>query len=126
MNEDLIAGKIKQNLDLGLGQIGEQTLARLEHAREQALSHFHEAKPELDLAWAGSRDQRFQPGKSRLRYWVPAAALILALTAGVYWRFSAQGPDADDVDAGLLSEDVPINALIDHRFDGWLKGSSEE
>lgn len=123
--ESQIARGITQQLDQGLDTIDPLVLTRLRLAREAAVSTL-KRQPVLALAPAsgsGSRSaklQNFNP-----RYIVALAALLLAIMGTVYWQQSQQGDDATDIDAKLLSSDLPIDAYLDKGLDSWLKRTSQ-
>jgi hypothetical protein len=125
-NEEL-ARKIVQHLDFGADHIDAPTRQRLLEARKAALSHYQEkVQPAWGLAWAGQAISRrgeqhfFGP-----RYLVAAAALIAALIGIAYWQ-NGSGPSNElaEIDVGLLTDELPINAYLDKGFDSWLKRSS--
>ena len=49
---------------------------------------------------------------------------ILALLAALFWQNSRQNGDIAEIDAALLSGDLPIHAYLDQEFDTWLESSS--
>jgi Protein of unknown function (DUF3619) len=52
--------------------------------------------------------------------WLPLLALVVALAgAGL---FQDPNGDVSDLDAALLSGELPINAFLDEDFGAWLKG----
>jgi len=50
--------------------------------------------------------------------------VLLAMATALYWQQAHQQNDSDEIDALLLSSDLPIHAYIDKDFDEWPKGSS--
>jgi hypothetical protein len=58
-----------------------------------------------------------------VQYLMPIAALVLGL-AGVAYMHTPAPSDIADIDAGLLTDELPINAYLDQGFDSWLKRSS--
>jgi hypothetical protein len=59
-----------------------------------------------------------------VRYVIPIAALVLGLIGVVYMNTTAPSGDIADIDAGLLTDELPLNAFLDQGFDSWLKRSS--
>lgn len=121
-----LARGITQQLDRGLNTIEPLALARLRSAREIAVAAM-ERRPALALAPAAGNDARsgvlqyFNP-----RYVVPAIALLLAIMGTVYWQAQQQqNDDVMDIDAKLLSGDLPIDAYLDKGLDTWLKRTSQ-
>jgi hypothetical protein len=78
----------------------------------------------LGLAWAGETTGRFATYLHRPALWAPALALVLAMGSALYWQQTYLKNDSDDIDALLLSSDLPIHAYIDKDFDAWPNGSS--
>lgn len=127
MNEQELAKKIVQNLDQGLGRIRQGTLYRLQSARMAALERYHQApQPVFGLAWAG--DAAFRLSHSRhfnTRNVLALGLLLLSLIGVVYWQLAIQSSDIAEIDASLLTGDLPINAYLDSGFEAWLKRSSQ-
>jgi hypothetical protein len=123
--ESEIAREIAQRLDLGLDAIEPLALARLRSAREMAVAAV-QRQPAFALASAsgptGARSgmmHYFNP-----RYVLPAIVLLLAIMGTVYWQ-TQQNDDVMDIDAKLLSGDLPIDAYLDKGLDTWLKRTSQ-
>lgn len=124
---DELARKIVQHLDFGADHVDAPTRERLLDARKIALSHYQEAaQPAWGLAWAGQAVRR--RGESHFlspRYWVAGAALVVALIGIAYWQNGATpSTELAEIDVGLLTDELPINAYLDKGFDSWLKRSS--
>ena len=52
------------------------------------------------------------------------AALILALVGiQYYWQQPPTVEEIEEIDAALLTSDLPINAYLDKSFDTWIKRS---
>jgi hypothetical protein len=127
MNEQELAGKIVQHLNQGLDTLKQGTLYRLQSARQAALDRYRVApQPVFGLAWAGNA--AFRLGHSRhfnARNLVALGLLVLSLIGVTYWQVVIQANDIADIDAGLLTDDLPINAYLDSNFEAWLKRSSQ-
>jgi hypothetical protein len=124
MNEDEFARKIVARLDQGLGGIRQGTLYRLQTARNNALNRYREpVQPVGVTGWAG--ELAFRLGQSRYlngRYLMALTLLLVSLMGVTYWR--AQTNDIADIDAGLLTCELPISAYLDNDFEAWLKRPS--
>lgn len=117
-----IAQKIVRELDRSSRSISADAAARLSVAREQALAQYQHA-PVRGLAWAGS--SFLERPAAGFRYALPLAVLILGLAGIVYWQSSnGNGNELADLDARLLTDDLPIDAYLDKGFDSWLKRQS--
>lgn len=123
--EEATARRIAELLDAGAQTLRPDLEERLAKARRQALTH-HVEQRETALAWAmapagGARDSSLRrPG---LRYALFAAVIAVAVAIGMDWHAS-RGPDIADIDAGLLTDELPINAFLDQSFDAWAKRGS--
>lgn len=119
MNEHQFGDKVRQILNRS-AQPDSRILERLRMAREQALAH---KKPESApaLAWAGNFGGRDGGFGSWTRVVVPLALLVIGL-AGLYtWQQKQKVADVEELDAQLLSDDLPIDAYLDKGFEVWLK-----
>ncbi|HZM35818.1 MAG TPA: DUF3619 family protein [Burkholderiales bacterium] len=120
MNEDRFGEQIRQLLNQG-AEVDAATAERLRAARELALSRQRpEPAPVLRLAYnvLGSFGGW---GGLWLRLLLPTALLVAAV-ATLYMGQQNQGIlDAAEIDAELLSDDLPIDAYLDRGFQDWLK-----
>jgi len=132
MNEIKFANKIRQALNEGArlqGERGARIAERLRAARERALER-RRIEREPALAWAGAA----APGTSDATNGAPEGAagfslrLLLAtvlLLAGLFAIYRGQvdqrAAEVEELDALLLTDDLPIDAYLDKGFDAWLK-----
>ena len=124
MNEQQIAYRIKQLLNRGL-DLDAGKLARLEAAREQALARQRVESRIPVLAWADSAVGKLGGPSSLIpRMLLPMAVLILGLVAINQWRESQVAAEIEEIDAAVLTGDLPLDAYLDTGFDAWLKRSS--
>lgn len=124
--EHELAGEIIRHLDSGVDQLGPDTRERLLAARRNALSHYRE-QPEMvtGLAWAGQAVARFaEQHHTNMRQLAALSALVIALVGIAYWQSNGSTNELAEIDAGLLTDDLPLNAYLDKGFDSWLKRSS--
>ena len=133
MNEpnDELARRIVQHLDFGADHVSPLTHARLLEARKGALARYQERlEPARGYAWAGGAiARRGEHPFLSPRYLIAAAALVAALGVLAYWQDARQNgsnvaSELAEIDAGLLTDELPINAFLDKGFDSWLKRSS--
>ena len=122
-----LAKKVVRLLNHGTAQIDANTAAKLLEARKEALAHFRE-KPVLAWApeWATASVGRLglfsEPFSYNLRAGFVLLALLASLAGAVAWQTMAQqGSEIADIDEGLLTDELPINAYLDKGFDSWLK-----
>ena len=122
MNEREFGHKIKHQLDRAL-DLEPATRNRLKAAREQALARQRLTEPVFALAWADAIVGRLSGNPVSASIVLGGAALILALFAVQYWQRAPTVEEIEEIDAALLTSDLPINAYLDISFDSWLKRS---
>jgi hypothetical protein len=120
--QDELAARIARLLDDGTAQIGPGQRERLSEARRLALSR-RQSRRELVPAWAGGFSEFTERSLLGVRYVIPVAALVLGLLGVVYVNTGTVSTDMADIDAALLTDELPINAFLDQGFDSWLKRS---
>jgi hypothetical protein len=119
-SEQELAQKLVRYLDDGLDRIEPRVRERLAAARMNALANYR-AQPALGLAGSGNV-MTWITGHARLTF--AAAALVVATAGFVYWQSARQSNGIAELDAYLLTDELPINAYLDKGFDSWLKRSS--
>ena len=126
MNEqDELASRIAKLLDEGTDDLTTAQRTRLANARRLALSrHRAKTEPVVVPAWAGPFSQWTEQSLFGVRYVIPLAALVLGLLGVVYVHTGGVPSAIADIDAGLLTDELPISAYLDQDFDSWLKRSS--
>lgn len=124
MNELHFAFRIKQHLNKGLQEIDDDKLGRLKAAREQALAVQKQPATNPVMAVAG-HFFRFHFEDLRTRHILTALIAALAIAFYAHWRAGQVIDELSSVDSALLSEDLPVEALLDKDFDKWLKSSRE-
>ena len=122
MNEREFGHKIKRQLDQTL-DLKPAELKRLKLAREQALARQRLSEPQFALVWVDAVVGRLPGSPASAGVALAGAALILGLVGIQYWQRSPSVEDIEEIDAALLTSDLPINAYLDKRFDTWLKRS---
>ena len=120
--EDELATRIAKLLDEGSEGLTPGQRERLAQARRLALSrHQVQAQPALVPAWAGRVSHFTEQSVLGVRYLIPFAALLLGLMGVVYVNSGTVSSEMADIDAGLLTDELPLNAYLDQGFDSWLK-----
>ncbi len=124
MNEPQFGNKIRQILNQGT-QLESKTLNRLRLAREKALRLQLVAKPVAGLAWADGMIGSFGglTGFS-FRLVLPMAVLVGGLLAINGWQQKQRVAEVEEIDALLLTDDLPLDAFLDKGFEAWLKKRS--
>ncbi len=54
---------------------------------------------------------------------LPLAALVIALIGVASWEDHRRIDENADIDAAMLSEDLPLSAYLDHGFHAYLSHS---
>ncbi len=123
MNEREFASKITQQLNRTL-ELDPNTLARLKAARTQALAHQRAREPAFALAWADAVLGRLSGNPASAGFAFAGAVLIVALIGlQYYWQQTPSVEEIEEIDAAILTGDLPINAYLDKSFETWLKRS---
>ncbi len=122
MNEREFGYKIKQKLDQTL-ELGPATLNRLKVARELAVERRRLVEPAFGLAWADAVVGRLWGNPASASIALGGAALVLLLAGINYWQQTPSVEEIEEIDAAILTGDLPINAYLDKCFDTWLKRS---
>lgn len=123
-DQDELGLRIARLLDESTEKLGAEQRNRLSAARKLALArHRPQAVAAWVPAWAGPLSRFTERRLFGIQYLIPLAALLLGL-AGVTYMHTSGSSDIADIDAGLLTDDLPINAYLDQGFDSWLKRSA--
>lgn len=120
MNEMQFGNKIRHILNGGL-QLDEARAARLARARMQALERLR-PEPAPALAWADNVLWQLGGwGGVSLRLVAPVIALAIGFAAIYTWQQNQRAAEVEEIDAQLLTGDLPIDAYLDRGFQNWLK-----
>jgi hypothetical protein len=129
MNEIKFANKIRRALNEGSrlqGERGARIIERLRAARERALERRKIAQ-EPALAWMrGTADGGViggfgGTGGFSLRLALATALLVAGLVAIYSGQLDQRAAEVEELDALLLTDDLPIDAYLDRGFETWLK-----
>jgi hypothetical protein len=127
MNEAQFGNKVRHLLNQGL-RLGlknpSRVAERLQAARAQALAR-QRPEPAPAYAWADNVLGTLG-GWSGLTVRVMLPLVILAAgVSGVYsWQQYQRAAEVEEIDAQLLTDDLPIDAYLDRGFQNWLKKTS--
>lgn len=114
---------VRNQLNAGLPGIPSRAADRLFEARQAALQRHMAPAAMLSAAGFGQVSRNWLEGK--LRPVLMAGILIAALTAGNHLMSIQHIENQEDIDAALLSDDLPISAYLDNGFQTWLADSSQ-
>ena len=117
MNEKDFGTRLKPWLDRAASEVGEMQATRLKSARLRAMDRYREPVRLLGLVpvAAGTAETIRYGIVSRALLWLPLLALLTVLAFQ-----SMREPDPGELDALLLSQELPIEAYIDQDFRSWL------
>jgi hypothetical protein len=118
MNEKEFASRLKPWLDRAAGDIGEVQATKLKAARLRALETYREPVRLFGLVpVAAGTAQTIRYGiVQRALLWLPIAALLATLAI----QSMSDVEDVGDIDAQLLSQELPPDAFLDQDFRSWL------
>jgi Protein of unknown function (DUF3619) len=121
MNEMQFGKKVRLVLNRGLAGVDAATAERLRAARERALAR-QRAELSPAMAWADNVLGRVGGwGGVAWRILLPLGMLVLALAMVQYWQQNQRIQEIEEIDAQLLTDDLPIDAYLDRGFQNWLK-----
>ena len=125
MNEREFAKKVTMNLNWGLTQIDGDKLAKLRAAREKVMANYAEPVAVATMATTSGQTVNISSWVRKPLFWLP----ILAIAAIALTYNATDENIADDaggeLDANLLTGELPINAFLDKDFGSWVKESSQ-
>ncbi|MFT4068683.1 DUF3619 family protein [Paraburkholderia sp.] len=128
------ARQVRRALDETTASLAPATVDRLAAARRAALAR---KKPETvsapvfvpalagvpagmtGLPPADLETRRRSPLRRFALAW-PLAALVVSLIGIAYWEDHQRTAELADIDAAMLSDDLPLNAYLDHGFNAYL------
>ena len=117
MNEKEFASKLKPWLERSAQAVGEMQATRLKSARLRALDSYREPVRLLGLVTvpAGTAQTIQYTVVQRALLLLPIVALIATLGMK-----SLQESDVGELDAQLLTQELPPEAFVDQDFRAWL------
>jgi hypothetical protein len=125
MNEMQFGRRIRQILNQGT-RVDAKASERLRRAREAALAR-QRTEPAPALAWADNAVGRLGGwGGLALRVLLPLAMLVASGVAIYVWERNQRAAEVEEIDAQLLTDDLPIDAYLDRGFQNWLKKRGAE
>ncbi len=119
MNEKEFAGRLKPWLERGATQVGELQATRLKAARLRAMDAYREPVQVLGLAVShGTLQTLHYSVLQRALLFLPLVILLATLAIK-----STGEMDLGELDAQLLTQELPPDAFIDKDFRSWLHKS---
>jgi len=128
-HDDNFAKKLTGYLDAGAAELKAGTVYRLQKARAAAMERLAQpagvrtSESRLAHAFAGSGESGTGGGRGLLtgvRLWLGIAIIVAAAFGYQQWQAYQQVNDLVELDAQILSSDLPIDAYLDQGFRNWL------
>ena len=115
MKPDINTNLIKELLNKSTLQLTPSTLESLRSARTRALEFQRSRHSVPVLAWLGRYDGRHDSFHISKPYnWIIAALFVACLISGAsYWHSRTTEHEISEVDIAILTDDLPIHALLD-------------
>ena len=120
------AQKITRTLNWGLSRIEADKLDRIRAGRQRALEAYREPVTILGLVTVSGQTLDISTWIRKPLFWLPILAIVAAVAA-----YTLSGTDdiydetGGELDAQLLTGELPINAFLDKDFGSWVKESSK-
>ena len=120
------AQKITRTLNWGLSRIEDDKLARIRSVRQKALLAYREPVTILGFVTVSGQTLEMSTWIRKPLFWFPILAIAAAVAA-----YNLSGADdvydetGGELDAQLLTGELPINAFLDKDFGSWVKESSQ-
>lgn len=122
MNEKEFAARLRPWLQRGAEGVGEMQATRLRAARLRAMDTWREPVSLLGIVNVSGGVL------TTIKYSIVQRALlflpIIALIGGLTIKTLTDEPDLGEIDAQLLTGELPIDAFLDQDFDSWLRSAS--
>lgn len=120
------AKKITSTLSWGLSQLDGEKLKRIRASRQHAIAAYREPVTIFGLVTVSGQTLDLSSWIRKPLFWLP----ILAVVGAVAVFTLSSGDDISDetggdLDAQLLTGELPINAFLDKDFSSWVKESSQ-
>jgi len=127
------AKKVTAYLDQGAAGIKAGTAYQLSQARAAALARLAEGRtaeePALQPALAGASggfgSWSGRPLWTSVRFWLGVALIAVAGIGYHQWRTYQEIREVEEMDAAILSSDLPVDAYLDKGFQNWLRSDAK-
>ncbi|MDD5177235.1 MAG: DUF3619 family protein [Sterolibacterium sp.] len=121
-DEQQLGHRIGQVLNRAANHLDLGTQVKLQAARRYALTHQKTAVVGLSMAGVGYFASEVLLPKARTV--IALVMLAIGVVGTYYWNNFQQAAENEEIDSALLSDELPINAYLDHGFSAWLEHSS--
>lgn len=124
MNEKEFSQKITRTLNWGLSRIEDDKLAKLRTARQLAMSQYREPAHVLGLVTISGATLHASSLVRKPLFWLPILAILVLFASYSFTPDEDIVDESGELDARLLTGELPINAFLDKDFQSWVKDSS--
>lgn len=132
-SQDVLGRKIAAQLSLGTAELGHDISERLRVARQQAvarrkLPEMATARSIVSSGGAAALQMGDEPGPglwARIGSTLPLLALVAGLLAIYVTQNDYRANEVAEIDAALLTDDLPTNAYTDPGFMQFLRADIE-
>jgi hypothetical protein len=137
--EQEFAARLKGHLDRSAEDLRPGLAYRLQAARAEALARLDGTTSTVPMgalagahgiagggASLGSPKRPHQSVFSHARLWIGILAIAAVAFGYAQWSVWTSAEEKGDLDAELLSSDLPIDAYLDRGFQNWLSTSHED
>ena len=120
------AQKITRTLTWGLSRIDEDKLARVRASRQRAMAAYRAPVNILGLVTVSGQSLDMSRWIRKPLFWLPIFAVVAAFST-----YTLTGTDdiydetGGELDAQILTGELPINAFLDKDFGSWVQESSQ-
>ena len=137
--EQEFAARFKGHLDRSAEELRPGLAYRLQAARAEALARLTNGTEAVQVGglagahgFAGNGTSFASPTRPhrsvfrQVRLWLGILAIAGAAFGYAQWSIWTSAEEKGDLDAELLSSDLPIDAYVDRGFQNWLSTSHED
>ncbi|MBL8523039.1 MAG: DUF3619 family protein [Betaproteobacteria bacterium] len=124
MNEKEIGQSIARTLNLGLDQLDDNKLTRLHAARQKALGAYRPPVRILGLVTVSGNLFDVSSMIRKPLFLLPVFAIFIAVSTYMWNSSDDSYDDVGELDAKLLTGELPIDAFLDKDFATWVAEST--
>ena len=124
MNDEEFAKNIARSLNGGLARISDENLAKLRAGRQKAMEKYRAPIRILGLVTVSGQVLDVSSWARNPLFWVPAIAIAASIAFATLNGADDGYDDVGEIDAKLLTGELPIDAFLDKDFGSWVKESA--
>ena len=124
MNEDQFAKNIARTLNEGLPRISDANLAKLRAGHQKAMEKYRAPIRILGMVTVSGQVLDVSGWARKPLFWVPAIAIAASIAFATLNGADDGYDDIGELDAKLLTGELPIDAFLDQDFGSWVKESA--